>query len=62
MLNDPTYWDHPEEFRPQRFLDANGRFCQNNASIPFGLGQSPYTNHSHYKICIKYSVRTGNSS
>ncbi|XP_033183428.2 methyl farnesoate epoxidase isoform X2 [Bombus vancouverensis nearcticus] len=39
VLNDPTYWDHPEEFRPQRFLDANGRFCQNNASIPFGLGK-----------------------
>ncbi|CAK9829027.1 Methyl farnesoate epoxidase [Anthophora retusa] len=37
--NDPSYWDHPEEFRPQRFLDVNGRFCQNNASMPFGLGK-----------------------
>ncbi|XP_046828202.1 methyl farnesoate epoxidase-like [Vespa crabro] len=36
---DPTYWDHPEEFRPQRFLDKNGQFCQSNANIPFGLGK-----------------------
>ncbi|KOC63435.1 putative cytochrome P450 305a1 [Habropoda laboriosa] len=37
--NDPTHWDHPEEFRPQRFLNDNGRFCPNNASMPFGLGK-----------------------
>ncbi|CAL7939979.1 unnamed protein product [Xylocopa violacea] len=37
--NDPAHWDHPEVFRPQRFLDENGQFCQNNASIPFGLGK-----------------------
>ncbi|CAD1479939.1 unnamed protein product, partial [Heterotrigona itama] len=39
VLNDPLYWDHPEKFQPRRFLDANSRFCQNNASIPFGLGK-----------------------
>ncbi|XP_017885231.2 methyl farnesoate epoxidase-like [Ceratina calcarata] len=37
--NDKTYWEHPEEFRPQRFLDANGKFQQNNTSIPFSLGK-----------------------
>lgn len=37
--NDPIYWDHPEEFRPQRFLDENGQFRQNNWNIPFGLGK-----------------------
>ncbi|XP_017762815.1 PREDICTED: methyl farnesoate epoxidase-like [Eufriesea mexicana] len=37
--NDQVYWDHPEEFQPQRFLDVNGRFCQNNSNIPFGLGK-----------------------
>ncbi|XP_031840629.2 methyl farnesoate epoxidase [Nomia melanderi] len=36
---DSAYWDHPEEFRPQRFLDEKGRFSQNNASIPFSLGK-----------------------
>ncbi|KAF3425766.1 hypothetical protein E2986_10061 [Frieseomelitta varia] len=39
VLNDPAYWDHPEKFQPQRFLDANGQFCQNNANILFGLGK-----------------------
>ncbi|XP_043248369.1 methyl farnesoate epoxidase-like [Colletes gigas] len=37
--NDRAYWDRPEEFRPQRFLDENGRFCQKNANMPFGLGK-----------------------
>lgn len=37
--NDKAYWDHPEEFRPQRFLDDTGRFCPNSASMIFGLGK-----------------------
>ncbi|XP_011646191.1 methyl farnesoate epoxidase-like [Pogonomyrmex barbatus] len=37
--NDKTYWDQPEEFRPQRFLDEQGRFSQSNYSLPFGLGK-----------------------
>lgn len=47
---DPAYWDHPEEFRPQRFLDKNGQFCQNNANIPFGLGN------------IRFEIRLSSSS
>ncbi|KAI4500460.1 hypothetical protein M0802_004422 [Mischocyttarus mexicanus] len=37
--NDPMQWDHPEEFRPERFLNENGQFRQNNSNIPFGLGK-----------------------
>ncbi|XP_077259189.1 LOW QUALITY PROTEIN: methyl farnesoate epoxidase [Temnothorax americanus] len=37
--NDETYWDRPNEFRPQRFLDEQGQFCRSNYSIPFGLGK-----------------------
>ncbi|XP_076171324.1 methyl farnesoate epoxidase isoform X2 [Ptiloglossa arizonensis] len=37
--NDQSYWDSPEKFQPQRFLDENGRFCQKNANMPFGLGK-----------------------
>ncbi|KAL0099679.1 hypothetical protein PUN28_019820 [Cardiocondyla obscurior] len=37
--NDKAYWDQPDEFRPQRFLDEQGQFCRSNYSIPFGLGK-----------------------
>ncbi|XP_043461100.1 methyl farnesoate epoxidase-like isoform X1 [Leptopilina heterotoma] len=37
--NDRRYWESPEEFRPQRFLDENGLYRQNNAAMPFGLGK-----------------------
>ncbi|XP_011686917.1 PREDICTED: probable cytochrome P450 305a1 isoform X2 [Wasmannia auropunctata] len=37
--NDEVYWEKPNEFRPQRFLDEQGRFCRNNYSLPFGLGK-----------------------
>ncbi|XP_011495207.1 PREDICTED: probable cytochrome P450 303a1 [Ceratosolen solmsi marchali] len=37
--NDKSYWKNPEEFDPQRFLNDQGKFQQNNAFIPFGLGK-----------------------
>ncbi|GAB1865261.1 Probable cytochrome P450 305a1 [Camponotus japonicus] len=37
--NDKAYWDQPEVFRPQRFLDERGQFRRNNYSLPFGLGK-----------------------
>ncbi|KAK2574914.1 hypothetical protein KPH14_002605 [Odynerus spinipes] len=37
--NDPAYWTNPEEFKPERFLDDKGQFCQQTANMPFGLGK-----------------------
>ncbi|CAK8678676.1 unnamed protein product [Clavelina lepadiformis] len=36
--NDPDYWDEPEKFKPQRFIDADGEFIKSNHVIPFSLG------------------------
>ncbi|XP_068118116.1 cytochrome P450 2F2-like [Hyperolius riggenbachi] len=38
-LFDKKYWDKPEEFNPERFLDENGKFVKNDALIPFGAGK-----------------------
>ncbi|XP_053566110.1 cytochrome P450 2F3 [Bombina bombina] len=38
-LNDKKYWDNPELFNPDRFLDENGKFIKNEAQIPFGAGK-----------------------
>ncbi|XP_077314740.1 cytochrome P450 2F3-like [Lithobates pipiens] len=38
-LYDKKYWDKPEEFNPDRFLDENGKFVKNEAHIPFGAGK-----------------------
>ncbi|XP_018372426.1 PREDICTED: methyl farnesoate epoxidase-like isoform X1 [Trachymyrmex cornetzi] len=37
--NDKAYWERPNEFRPQRFLDEQGQFRRNNYGLPFGLGK-----------------------
>ncbi|XP_018308006.1 methyl farnesoate epoxidase isoform X2 [Mycetomoellerius zeteki] len=37
--NDKAYWEQPNEFRPQRFLDEQGQFRRNNYGLPFGLGK-----------------------
>ncbi|XP_066592768.1 methyl farnesoate epoxidase-like [Prorops nasuta] len=37
--NDEAYWEKPEEFRPQRFLDDKGQFQQSSATLAFGLGK-----------------------
>lgn len=36
---DKAYWIDPENFRPERFLDANGDYLQHAEQFfPFGLG------------------------
>ncbi|KYN05360.1 hypothetical protein ALC62_03645 [Cyphomyrmex costatus] len=37
--NDKAYWEQPNEFQPQRFLDEQGQFRRNNYGLPFGLGK-----------------------
>ncbi|CAI9729728.1 cytochrome P450 2B2-like isoform X1 [Octopus vulgaris] len=36
--SDPNYWDKPEEFRPERWIDENNELKKNEAFLPFGLG------------------------
>jgi 26-hydroxylase len=36
---DPTLWDKPEEFRPTRFLNDEGKVTKPEYFIPFGVGK-----------------------
>lgn len=37
---DPTIWNKPLEFRPERFLDESGQFSVKlDKSLPFGAGK-----------------------
>ncbi|KTF88450.1 hypothetical protein cypCar_00041718 [Cyprinus carpio] len=36
--HDPKHWDEPEQFRPERFLDASGRRVTPSSFLPFGAG------------------------
>ncbi|CAK8679359.1 unnamed protein product [Clavelina lepadiformis] len=36
--NDPDYWNEPEKFDPERFIDNRGRFVKSDHVIPFGMG------------------------
>ncbi|KAF2361342.1 Cytochrome P450 [Trinorchestia longiramus] len=38
-LHDPEVWESPEEFRPQRFLTADGRVKKDDNLIPFSVGR-----------------------
>ena len=35
---DYTAWKDPENFRPERHLDQDGKLIRNYAFLPFGLG------------------------
>ncbi|CAK8674850.1 unnamed protein product [Clavelina lepadiformis] len=36
--NDPDYWNEPDKFKPERFLDNDGQFVSSNHVIPFSVG------------------------
>jgi len=36
---DPAYWIDPEEFRPERFLTADGEFRRDERMVAFGVGR-----------------------
>nr|XP_056722347.1 cytochrome P450 2W1-like [Euleptes europaea] len=39
VLLDPHHWATPHEFNPGHFLDAEGRFVQKEAFVPYSLGR-----------------------
>lgn len=39
LLRDKRYFDEPEKFKPERFMDKNGKFFQPPEFIPFGVGK-----------------------
>ena len=39
IMHDPTYFKNPEIFQPERFLDQEGKFVNDERVIPFGIGK-----------------------
>ncbi|XP_046394716.1 methyl farnesoate epoxidase-like [Ischnura elegans] len=39
LHHDPAVWGDPENFRPERFLNQDGKVIRNEAFIPFGIGK-----------------------
>lgn len=36
---DQEYWKDPYVFRPERFIDAEGKLIQDPHFMPFGIGK-----------------------
>ncbi|NXU42296.1 CP2DF protein, partial [Drymodes brunneopygia] len=39
VLKDETFWEKPNEFYPEHFLDAKGQFVRPEAFLPFSAGR-----------------------
>ena len=39
VMKDERYFEEPEKFKPERFLDENGKFFQPLELMPFGVGK-----------------------
>ncbi|XP_069510661.1 cytochrome P450 2C23-like [Ambystoma mexicanum] len=51
-LQDKKYWDDPEKFNPNRFLDKDRKFKKNEANIPFSAGKRVCLGESMAKMEI----------
>lgn len=49
VLSDKTVWAEPDEFRPERFLSANGKCVCPDEFIPFSLGKFVLLIHFLYQ-------------
>lgn len=38
MHHNPEYWEKPDEFRPERFLEEDGKLKRHASFMPFGVG------------------------
>ena len=46
-----AYYEDPMVFRPERFLDDQGKFVSSPHSLPFATGKSPWkTMRSTYRL------------
>ncbi|KAG1679867.1 Urocanate hydratase [Nymphon striatum] len=39
LHRDPKYWENPESFNPNRFIDSNGKSFRPSCLMPFGSGR-----------------------
>jgi len=54
FMKDPEYWEHPNEFRPQRFLEmfeGGWRLVKRDQFVPFGFGR---------RVCMGESLAKDN--
>ncbi|EDW19227.1 probable cytochrome P450 305a1 [Drosophila mojavensis] len=49
---DEQHWSDPHEFRPQRFIDADGKCCKDEYFMPFGLGRRRCLGDALARACI----------
>ncbi|KAL8570718.1 hypothetical protein ACOMHN_039153 [Nucella lapillus] len=47
VLQDPEIWGDPEKFRPERFIDSDGKLLRPEELIPFGIGR---------RVCLGKSI------
>ena len=39
IMRDPQYWQYPEQFYPEHFLNSDGTFKSDDAAIAFSVGK-----------------------
>ncbi|XP_046401397.1 methyl farnesoate epoxidase-like [Ischnura elegans] len=52
ISHDPAKWENPDDFRPERFIDENGKLIRDDISLNFGFGKRVCVGMSFAKNCL----------
>ncbi len=57
VMNDPEYWSEPRAFKPERFIDGDGKFVPDERVVPFSMGKRICPGQVKVVICHYCEMR-----
>lgn len=55
---DPSSWEEPTNFKPERFLEKTGKESEGSKYLPFGIGRRPCPGAAMATRAVEFTIST----